>query len=91
MIDEVTGNKVVECPLGMYDVVTHSFLIVEHVSDLTLLDTDKDFVMVINHGDGIRDNETYKILYEFTAQDIADALSIHAKNIGEQYAEMETI
>lgn len=81
MVDEVTGNKVTECPLGFYDVVTHTFLVVEQVLDLTQLDTDKDFVMVINYQDDIRDNETYRIVSEFTAQDIGDALSLHSKSV----------
>lgn len=81
MRDLVTENEIVSCSIGFYDIVTNSFLIVQPILDASDIDDDW-FVMVVSYEDDIRSNEIYKILYEFSAQDLGDALGLHARTIG---------
>jgi hypothetical protein len=76
MKDLVTGNTIVECPIGFYDINTNCFLVVEPIKDITILE-DCGFIMVIDHEDDIRDQEIYKILYEFRVGDLEESLDIY--------------
>lgn len=80
MIDLVTGNKMLECPLGFYDPAADIFLVVKQISDISDI-TDESNIMVLSYEDDIRDNTVYEILNEFTAQQLADSLSIQVKEV----------
>lgn len=79
MIDLITDNELLECSLGFYCPKTAKFLVVKRINDVSDI-TDDNYIMVVNYGD-IRDDEVYEILNEFSADDIANALSLHTKQI----------
>jgi hypothetical protein len=85
MIDEVTGNKILECPIGFFDYETETFLVVERILDLASINQDWH-VVVLNHDDDIRDKEVYRIIYEFNKEDITDCFNMTLKV---QYAKVK--
>jgi hypothetical protein len=78
MKDIVTGNKLVACPLGYYDVETQVFLVVDKDQNKPVAEDDAQ-ILIVDYDDDIRDRENYEILYEFSVQDLADSISTHLK------------
>lgn len=82
MINRYNGNKIVEAPIGFYDIDLNLFYVVTPLPvgsvpnlaspDILVLDFDKD---------DWRDTELYKILYIFTPDTLADALTLTIKHL----------
>ncbi len=81
MIDLRTGNKIIEASLGFYDTVTSDFIVVDPTPvSFVVSDTEDPKWLIVSYEDGdLRHKDTYVIMYRFSPQDVADAMTLHTQ------------